>query len=117
MLKFSGHLMLGKIEGRRRRGRQRMRWLDVITDSLDMSLRQAPGVGDGQRSLVCCSPWCRKESRHNCVTELMFYLTTCFNLILNEDFWLQFSFPMCETNHFDITESEMEIPIPTSILN
>ena len=30
--------MLGKIEGRRRRGRQRMRWLDVITDSVDMSL-------------------------------------------------------------------------------
>ena len=33
-------LMLGKIEGRRRRGRQRMRWLDSITDSLDMSLSQ-----------------------------------------------------------------------------
>ena len=31
-------LMLGKIEGRRRRGRQRMRWLDDITDSMDMSL-------------------------------------------------------------------------------
>ena len=33
-----GHLMQGKIEGRRRRGLQRMRWLDVINDSLDMSL-------------------------------------------------------------------------------
>ena len=31
-------MMLGKIEGRRRRGRQRMRWLDCITDSMDMSL-------------------------------------------------------------------------------
>ena len=33
-------LMLGKIEGRRRRGRQRMRWLDVITDSMDTSLSE-----------------------------------------------------------------------------
>ena len=37
-LQYFGHLMLGKIEGRRRRGRQRMRWLDGITDSMGMSL-------------------------------------------------------------------------------
>ena len=35
---FEKSLMLGKIEGRRRRGRQRMRWLDGITDSMDMGL-------------------------------------------------------------------------------
>jgi len=35
---FEKTLMLGKIEGRRRRGQQRMRWLDLITDSMDMSL-------------------------------------------------------------------------------
>ena len=54
--------MLGKIEGRRRRGQQRKRWLDGITDSMDMSLRQALGAGDGQGSLACCSLWGHKES-------------------------------------------------------
>ena len=54
-------LMLGKIEGRRRRGRQRMRWLDGITDSMDMGLGGL-GVGDGQGGLACCDSWGRKES-------------------------------------------------------
>ena len=43
---FDKTLMLGKIEGRRRRGQQRMRWLDGTTDSIDMSL-STQGVGDG----------------------------------------------------------------------
>ena len=54
-------LMLGKIEGRRRRGRQRMRWLDSITDFMDMS--------DEQGSLACCSSWGRIVG-HDWVTEL-----------------------------------------------
>ena len=58
---FEKTLMLGKIEDRRRRGQQRMRWLDSITDSMDMSLTPTLGVDDGQGGLECCSPWCRKE--------------------------------------------------------
>ena len=58
---FEKTLMLGKIKGRRRRGRQRVRWLDGITGSMDMSLSTL-GVSDGQGGLVCCSPWGRKES-------------------------------------------------------
>ena len=55
---FEKTLMLEKIEGRRRRGWQRMRWLNGITDSMDMSL----GVGDGQGGLVCYGSWGWKES-------------------------------------------------------
>ena len=51
-------LMLGKIEGRRRRGRQRARWLDGITDLMDVNLSKLLGiVKDRQGSLACCSPW------------------------------------------------------------
>ena len=55
-------LMLGKTEGRRRRGRQRLRWLEGITNSIRHEFEQASGAGDGQGGLECCSPWGRKES-------------------------------------------------------
>ena len=56
---FEKTLMLGKIEGRRRRGRQRMRWLDGLDGH---GFGWTPGVGDGQGSLACCDSWDRKEA-------------------------------------------------------
>ena len=58
---FEKTLRLGKTESRRRKGWRRMRWLDGITNLMDMGLGWL-GVGDGQGGLACCDSWGRKES-------------------------------------------------------
>ena len=55
-------LMLGRIGGRRRRGRQRMKWLDGITDSVGMSLSRIREFVMDRGGLECCYSWGRKES-------------------------------------------------------
>ena len=55
-------LMLGKVEDKRRRGWQKMRWLDSNANSMDMNLSKLQEIVKGQGGLMCYSPWGRKVS-------------------------------------------------------
>ena len=68
---FEKTLILGKIEGRRRRGRQRMRWLNGIHQLCGHEFEQALGVGDGQGGLASSSSWgCKELDMTQQLTEL-----------------------------------------------
>ena len=85
-------MMLGKTEGGRRRGRQRMRWLEGITDSMNMSLGKLRELVMGQGGLVCCAPQGRRDGYY-WTTELKTGYS--FNPLISTFFcWLFFTHPL-----------------------
>ena len=107
-LQYFGHLMrrtnslektliLGKIKGSQRRGQQRMRWLNGITDSMDMSLSKLWELVQG--SLLCCSSWGHKESDSEWLSWLLVSGRGTLSVFLTltsrwKHFWL------CDTSRF-----------------
>ena len=89
---FEKTLMLGKIEGRRRRGQQRMRWLHGITDSMDMSLSKIQGFVMVGRPGVLQSMWSHRV-RNDWVTELTDWLrsTNWSNYLITYNYFSCFS--------------------------
>ena len=98
-------LMLGKMEGRRRRGWQRMRWLDRLDGQ---EFEQAPGVSDGHGGLACCSPrgckgsdiiLCRPLLLPSIFHNIRVFCSESILLIRWSKYW-SFSFSMSPSNKY-----------------
>ena len=74
--------MLVKTEGKKRRGQQRMRWLDDIINSMDMNFEETQEDSEGQGSVVRCHPWVRRVG-HDWAT----WATTEQYYFQNNDMW------------------------------
>ena len=89
---FEKTLMLGKIEGGRKRGQQKIRWLDGITDSMDMNLSKLLEIVE-DRGAWCCSLWGRQESdmtwqlNNNNVCEGLFLGSQFYSMALHVYFY------------------------------
>ena len=92
--------MLGKIEGRRRKGWEGMRWLDDIINSMDMILSEFQEIVKGQGSLACCIPWGRKElDTTQWLNNNFLYLYHFFRSVLSLILYLTSLFLLCWNKH------------------